>query len=464
MTSKALVPLALAAALAAAGCATLEPPLPQADPAIPAAWEAAPAKPGSVPVAETGWREFFVDPQLEALVARALEHNRDLRVAVLAVERARAIYRIQRAARVPSVGGGLDLTRSGGGEAPSVERYTASVGVGFELDLFGRVRSLSEAALRQYFATEAARRAAQLSLVAEVANAYLALAADRELLRVSRAALRTQEESFGLTQKRYELGAVSRLDLAQARTQVEQSRADAARYAGQAERDINALRLLVGADLDPVLLPEGFGERHVAGLEALPAGLPSEVLLRRPDVVQAEELLRAANADIGAARAAFFPSISLTGCVGTASDSLSGLFGGGSFAWSFLPRIDIPIFRGGALTAGLEAAKAERDMALAQYERTIQAGFREVADALALSRALAEQREAQEALVAAAAQAEELSRARYDAGRDSYLVLLDAQRTLYAAEQALVATRLAEQANRVTLYKVLGGGWREGAA
>jgi multidrug efflux system outer membrane protein len=332
---------------------------------------------------------------------------------------------------------------------------------GFELDLFGRVRNLSEAALRQFFATEEARRAAQIALVAEVANAWLTHAADRELLEVAKATLASEEASLGLAQKRYELGAVSRLDFAQSRTGVETARADVSRFEGQVARDTNALQLLVGAPLDNARLPEGFGPGQVAGLAALPQGLPSEVLLRRPDVREAEELLRSANADIGAARAAFFPSITLTGSIGTASSELSGLFGGGSFAWSFIPRVNIPIFQAGRLGAQLGAAQATRDIALAQYERSIQAGFREVADALALARTLAAQREAQEALLQAATEAHDLSQARYKAGRDSYLLLLVQQRTLYAAQQALVATRLQEQANRVALYKALGGGWKE---
>jgi multidrug efflux system outer membrane protein len=459
---------ALALALLAAGCVTLEPPLPAAQPGVAAAWpipattagEGAPGTPVAQ-VAEIGWRDFLVDERLETLVARALQNNRDLRVAVLDIERARALYRIQRSERLPSVSGGLEMTRTGGDDAPTLSTYSANVGVaGFELDLFGRVRSLGEAALREYFATGEARRAAQLSLVAEVAGAYLTLAADRELVRVARAALDNREKWFGLTQKRFDLGAVSRLDLAQARTLVETARADAARYEGQVARDINALALLVGAPVEESLLPERFDE-SVSGLDPVPAGLPSDVLLRRPDVLRAEQRLRAANANIGAARAAFFPSIRLTGAVGTASDELSGLFSGGSFVWSFLPRIDVPIFQGGRLTANLGVSKADRDIALARYEKSIQAGFREVADALVSSRALAAQRAALEAQVAAATQAEDLSRARYDAGADSFLALLDAQRTLYSAQQALVATRLAEQSNRVTLYKVLGGGWRE---
>lgn len=468
-----LAPLALALALA--GCATMIPPVPEARPDIPTTWSQTGVRPlfqdakkGSDPEGakqaldpeSIGWRDFIVDDGLESLVARALEANRDLRVAILDVERARQLYRVQRLATLPVVSGGIEAARTG--SDPTESNYRASVGLaGFELDLWGRVRSLSEAALRQYLATEEARRAAHISLVAEVTYAWLTLAADRELLRVSQATLAAQEASYGLAQKRYELGAVSRLDFSQSRTQVETARADVARYEGQVARDLNALQLLVGAPVDAAALPTGFGTQQVASLDAVPAGLASNILMRRPDIRRAEQLLRSANADIGAARAAFFPSITLTSSIGTSSEQLSGLFGGGSFAWSFIPRINIPIFPTGRLAGQLGAQVAERDQALAQYEKSIQAGFREVADALALSRTLAAQRAAQESLVAAATEAHKLSEARYKAGRDSYLVFLDAQRTLYGAQQALVVTRLQEQANRVALYKALGGGWKE---
>jgi multidrug efflux system outer membrane protein len=411
--------------------------------------------------ADVGWRDFFVDPDLEQLIALALAGNRDLRVAVLNVEQARAQYRIQRAARVPSVVATGAVTRAGGEQLPVTEEASVTAGVtGFELDLFGRVRNLSEAQLQRYFAQEAARRAAQLSLIAGIANAYLTLGADRDLQQLARQELFNRQRALELTEKQHELGAVSALDVSQAQTALETARTDAARYAGQVARDINALTLLVGAPIEPALLPEQFDLR-VSGLGALPAGLPSEVLLRRPDVQQAERLLRAANANIGAARAAFFPSISLTGHAGYASDELSGVFDNGTRIWSFAPQVNLPIFAGGRNTANLKAARVGRDIALAQYEQAIQSGFREVADALALTRTLAEQKASQEALVAAASRADELSRVRYESGRDSYLVRLDSQRTLYGAQQSLIATRLAEQANRVQLYKVLGGGWNE---
>ncbi|HVN41821.1 MAG TPA: efflux transporter outer membrane subunit [Steroidobacteraceae bacterium] len=457
----------LGATLIASGCAWLEPKVPEGKPGIPVEWPLPPDSPrlesaaaSSVAAADIGWREFFVDPALQQLISLALANNRDLRVAVLNVEKARQLYRIQRADRVPNVGGNVAGYRSGGD--PLVGNYySASVGISnFELDLFGRVRDLSEAQLQRYLAQEEARRAAQLSLIAEVAYYYLGLAADREQLRLAQATLKIREDYHALTVKRHELGAVSALDLEQERTQVEGARADAARYAGQVAVDADALALLVGAQVETKLLPTTF-DGEVVGIAALPAGVPSTVLLRRPDVLAAEHLLRAANANVGAARAAFFPQISLTGAIGTASSELSGLFASGTSVWLFEPQVNIPIFEGGRLVAGLGAANADRDIALAQYEKSIQQGFREVSDALALTATLAAQRSALQALVDSAQHAEDLSRARYEAGRDSYLVRLEAQRTLYVSQQALIATRLSEQWNRVTLYKVLGGGWKE---
>lgn len=468
-----MISLALAAAVTTGACGALEPRLPEAAPSIPAEWpmpattavplaaEGVTAEsPGTPAAADIGWRDFFVDPRLQEVIARALANNRDLRVAVLNVERARALYRIERADRVPSVGATAAMIRTGG-DAPTTESFTAGVGITeFELDLFGRVRSLSQAALQQYFAQEESRRSAQLTLIAEVANAYLALAADQEQLRIVQRTLTTREEFHALTQKRYEFGAVSALDVSQSRTQVEAARADVARFSGQAAQTANALQLLVGAPVGSDLLPQSFGE-SVTGLAPLPPGLPSAVLLRRPDVLAAEHRLRADNANIGAARAAFFPSIKLTGSVGSASDELSGLFDAGTGVWLFAPQVNLPIFEGGRLRANLDVARADRDIALAQYERAIQAGFREVADALALTTTLAEQRAARQATVDAATEADQLARSRYNAGRDSYLVVLESQRTLYLAQQALIVTRLSEQANRVTLYKALGGGWLE---
>lgn len=461
--------LAVAVVAFVAGCATPGPrgSVAEADPMIPAQWPmpastVAAGEGSTMPLPDIGWRDFFADPRLQEVVGLALDNNRDLRVAILNVDRARAQHRIQRADRFPNLGINAQMERVGA-DNPLLESETYSVGLGvtaFELDLFGRVRNLSQAALQQYLATEESQRSAQLSLVAEVANLWLSLAADREQLRIAQATLATYEESLELNQARRELGAVSQLVLEQTRTQVASARADVARLTGLVQRDINALNLLAGVTLEPRLLPDGMVE-DVVGLGQLPEGLPAEVLLRRPDIIAAEHRLLGADANISAARAAFFPSIRLTGTIGSVSTELSGLFESNTTVWSFIPQINIPIFQGGRLRAALGMAQADRDIALAQYEKAIQNGFREVADALAMSAALAEQVAASRDLLEAATNAERLAQARYDAGLDSNLARLDAQRTLYAAQQQLVAVRMAEQANRVTLYKVLGGGWTD---
>ncbi len=463
MTKFAISALAMAASLFVSGCAVLEPRDVEVAPGVAVHWPLpASADAGAVAAADIGWRDFFTDPRLEEVIALALQNNRDLRVAMLNVDRTRAQYRIQRADRLPSLAANGQLLRSGG-DVPVSEQYSAELGVAaFELDLFGRVRNLSEAALQQYFVSTEARRAAQLALVAGVAQSWLNLAADGELLRVAESTLESYATSLQLTEQRERLGAASALELSQAQTLLETARADVARYRGEVAQGRNALNLLAGQTVATDLLPDDFVPQ-VSGLEPLPAGLPADVLLRRPDVMAAEHRLLSGNANIGAARAAFFPSIRLTGAVGSASGELSGLFDSGTRVWSFMPQITLPIFQGGRLRANLGMANADRDIALAEYEKAIQSGFREVADALVLEQSLAEQRVAQQALVDAAQRAHDLSQARHDAGLDSFLVLLDARRTLYGARQGLVATQLAEQVNRVTLYKVLGGGWREHA-
>jgi len=464
MRKPMMASLALAVSLVLSGCSTLEPRSTEVAPAIPAQWPAT-ATAGAqgaatADVADIGWRDFFVDPRLQAVITQSLDNNRDLRVAVLNVERARAQYRIQRADRVPAIGVQGQMTRSGG-DAPVTEQFSANLGVvEFELDLFGRVRNLSQAALQQYFAEAANRRSAQLSLVAEVANAWLTLGADSEQLRIAQATLATYEDSLRLTEARRQLGGASALELSQTRTLVETARTDVARFAGQVAQDRNALVLLAGGPIDASLLPQA-EVTDVASVRPLPAGVPGDVLLRRPDVMAAEHVLLSANANIGAARAAFFPSISLTGNIGSASSELSGLFDSGTRVWSFIPKLNLPIFQGGKLRANLGMATADRDIALAQYEKAIQSGFREAADALALNESLDAQLASQQALVAAAEQAQRLSQARYDAGLDSFLTLLDARRTAYTARQSLVSTQLAQQSNQVALYKVLGGGWHE---
>lgn len=471
MSKLSLTGVALASALMG-GCAMLQPELPRAQPDIAAAWPEPPTFVGAgvteagsgrgVDVSAIGWRDFFTDPKLVQIIGRALENNRDLREAALNVERTRALYNVQRADRLPSIGVSVTAERSGGPAAAATpDVYAAGVGISsFEMDLFGRVRNLSDTALQGYLAQEEARRAVQISLIGEIANVYLTLAADLASQRVAQATLDDQLALFGLIEKRQAIGAVSSLDVEQARTTVETARADAAQYAGLVATGRNALALLTGGAIEDGLLPASF-DLAVSGLAPLPAGLPSDVLLRRPDVRQAEHLLRGANANIGAARAAFFPSITLTGSIGSASGELDGLFESGTRIWRFLPTVNVPIFQGGRLRAQLGVAEADRDIALARYERAIQAGFRDVADALALTRTLAARRSANAALFDAAERAHRLSKARYDRGLDSYLILLDAQRTMYSARQGLIAAQLAEQDNRVRLYRVLGGGWNE---
>ena len=346
---------------------------------------------------------------------------------------------------------------SGTGQPATVELYNVNLGISsWELDLFGRIRSLKDAALERYLATEQARVSAQISLVSEVANTYLTLAADRENLKLAQSTFKTQRETYEMIRRRAEVGTSSDLDLRQAQTRVDAARVDIARYTSQVSLDENALTLLVGSPVPADLLPDALS--YVTSPRDFTPGLPSEALQHRPDILQAESLLKAANANIGAARAAFFPRITLTTSIGTTSDQLSGLFKSGSETWSFVPQIVLPIFDAGSRWANLDVAKADREIALSQYEKAIQTAFREVADALARRGTLGDQFEAQQSLVDASAESYRLSDARYARGIDSYLNVLDAQRSLYSAQQGLIAVRLAWLTNLVTLYKVLGGG------
>ena len=461
--------LALAVAAAATGaCSTLAPDYARPEAPVPAAWPAGAAVTTQGPVAaELAWAEYFADARLRELIGLALINNRDLRIAALNIERARAQYQIQRSELLPSIGvsGGQNAQRLPGdltttGEPRISRQYNTTVGFSaYELDFFSRVRSLRDQALEQYLGTEEARRSAQISLVAEVAGVWLTLAADRELRDLAQRTYDTQKQSFDLARRSFEAGATSALDLNQARSAMERARADAARYTAQVAQDENALALVIGGAVPAHLLPEGLTDA-VGTVAELPAGVPSEVLARRPDVLQAERQLRAANANIGAARAAFFPSITLTAAAGTASARLEDLFTAGSGTWSFAPQLNLPIFTAGRLSANLEATKVEREIALAQYEKAIQSAFREVADALAERATLAEQLDARRQLAEANANSFRLSEARYRSGVDSYLGVLDAQRSQYAAEQELIGARLADAANRVALYKALGGGWQ----
>lgn len=459
MTAKTI--LTLAALAAATGC-TLAPRYTRPDAPVPGAWsaDAAPA-PAS---AETPlWQDHFTDPGLRAVIDLALANSRDLRVAVLNVERAQALYRIQRSELLPMAGVmGDGLKRrvpeamAKDGVASITEQYSVQAGVlSWELDLFGRLRSLKNRALNQYLATEAGAEAARISLVAAVAQAYHTYAADRENLRLAEATLEAQKARYELTAQSRAAGIASELDLRQAESQMESARTDAARFRGLVTVDRNALDLLVGIRVPSERLPQADGP--AAPPERLTPGLPSEVLLQRPDIRAAEFQLRAAYANIGAARAAFFPRITLTGGLGSMSPDLSGLFESGTRTWSFAPQVTAPLFAGGSLWANLKVSKVDREIALAQYEKAIQTAFREVSDGLVRQASLQEQLEAQQALVASLEASHRLSELRYREGLDGYLGVLVSQRSLYAAQQGLVATRLAVQTNRVTLFKALGG-------
>jgi len=447
------------------GC-SLAPKYNRPEAPIPNAWPSGPAykdtqaRADSPKAAEIPWREFFVDERLQTLIETALNNNRDMRIAALNVERARAYYRVQRAELLPTVnatGIGIKermLYDSGG--TTITEQYRVDLGVSsWEIDFFGRIRSLKQQAMEEYLATEEARRAAQILLVSEVANTYLALAADQENLNLARSTLENQQSSYQLIKRRYEVGLSSELELRQAQTRVDAARVDVAGYTQMTAQDKNALNLLVGLPVSNGLLPEVLGD--IKTPEYVSPGAPSEVLLSRPDICQAENLLKAANANIGAARAALFPSISLTTAIGTASSQLSGLFEAGTRTWSFSPQIEAPIFDS-RTWAALSVIKVQREIAIAQYEKTIQSAFREVSDALAQRGTIGDQMDAQQSLVNAAADAYRLSNERYTKGIDMYLNVLDAQRSLYGAQQGLIAFRLARLTNMVTLYKVLGGG------
>jgi multidrug efflux system outer membrane protein len=440
-------------------------------PPVPASWPSGPAyqgvtgKPAGKAVADIPWQEFFVDPQLCKVIAVALTNNRDLRVAALNIARSRAQYQIQRSALFPQI----DATADGNfqrlpkdfsltGQPETLHQYSVGLGVSsYELDLFGRVRSLKDQALEQYFATEEARTSVQICLVAEVAGDWLALAADRERLKLAKDTLTSQEASYQLIKSRFEAGVSSALDLHQAQTSVDTARVDIARYTTSVAQDENALDLVVGSKVDAGLLPVSLSETLTA-LNDVPPGLPSEVLLRRPDILQAEDLLRGANANIGAARAAFFPLITLISSAGFGSNELVGLFSGASFAWSFAPQIMLPIFDAGSNRANLKVAEVDRDIAVAQYEKAIQTAFREVADALAQRGTIDDQLAAQKSLTDATGESYRLSQARYEKGIDSYLNVLDSQRSLYTAQQNLISAHLSRLINLVTLYKTLGGG------
>ena len=461
--------LLLSAAVALMGGCTLAPKYTRPAPPVPAALPSGPAY-GPTSAAEPAgaassmpWQEFIADQRLQKVIAMALEGNRDLRLAALNVERARALYGVERAAVLPTVG----VTASGGeqrvpgdlsatGRAMTTEQYSVNLGIAsWEIDFFGRIRSLKAAALQQYLATEQARCGVQILLVSGVANAYLTLAADREILKLAQTTLETQQGVYDLVKRRCEGGLVPELDVHRARVQVDTARRDVARFTQQVARDENAMTLLVGSPVPDELMPADLGS--VTPPKEISPGLSSDVLLHRPDILGAEAVLKAAHANIGAARAAFFPSISLTTTIGTASADLSGLFKSGSGTWSYAPQILLPIFNPQTWFAA-RVSRVDREIAIVQYEQAIQASFREVSDALAIRGSMDQEVSAQESLVQEVTEVSRLSETRYAKGIDSYLGVLDAQRSMYAAQQVLVTLRLARVTNQVTLYTVLGGG------
>jgi multidrug efflux system outer membrane protein len=466
--NKKLIPAALAAAMLLAGC-SLIPAYERPAAPVPTTYPGDPAQPAGAAAASIAWEDFFTDPRLAGLIRTALANNRDLRVSVLNIEQARAQFRIQRADLFPALG----LSGSGSRSSPNPyqafdssagsvsSQYSVSLGVtAWEIDFFGRIRALKDQALAQYLATEESRKAAQISLISAVATGWLTLMADDELLELTRQTLTTREESVRLTKLRFDNGVSSELDFQAANSLAETARASYAQQLRTRQQDENALALLLGAPV-PAEATAG-GAKGLGGIQPMPdvpAGLPSDLLAERPDIRAAEQQLIAANANIGAARANFFPRVSLTTSIGTASSEFSGLFDSGSKAWSFAPTVTLPIFDAGRNIAGLDSAKAGREIAVAQYEKSIQTAFREVADALAGRATLGEQVRAQRAQAEAEAVRFKLSDLRYRNGIASALDLLDAQRALFTAQQSAITTRLLQLQNQVTLYKTLGGGW-----
>ncbi len=466
--------LAVSAALLLAGCSMIptyeRPAAPIAIdwPALSATAAGPATTANAMAAADIEWQGFFSDPRLRQLIDASLRNNRDLRIAVLNIEQARAQFQIRRADQFPTVGAAATGSRQPGSNDSITSVYTAGLAMtSYEFDFFGRVASLKEAALSQYLATEEGRKTTQISLVAAVANTYLSLLADEELIGITRQTLATREDSFRLSKLRFDNGVSSELDVRQAESLIEAARVSLAQLTRQRALDQNALVLLLGQPATgelAVALPAGKGLADMPVMADVPAGLPSDLLTRRPDVRQAEQLLLASNANIGAARAAFFPRISLTASAGSASSHLGDLFQSGSFGWTLAPQLFLPIFDAGRNRAGLESAKVGRDIAVAQYEKSIQTAFREVADALAGRATLGEQLRASQAQASAEGVRYRLSNLRYQSGIASQLDLLDAQRSLFTAQQAVVQTRLAQLQSQVTLYKVLGGGWKEPGA
>lgn len=451
---------ALVALAAPLGCATLAPDYQRPPAPVPASL---PGGTGTASAAGVPWRDFVREPRLRRVIDQALAQSRTLRKAALQIESARAQYRIQRGQLAPSIDAVAAVSASRaivgpGNTTATGALYSAGVGLAsWEIDLFGRLRSQSEARLQAYFSTIEAARATRISLIAETASAYLALAADRSRLAIARDTMTNARQTMDLTEQLVARGASNRGDYWQAATVYQQARADVAQLTAAIAQDRDALELLAGGPLDDAVLPDALPEQ-LDWFADVPVGLSSAVLLERPDVLAAEHDLQAANADIGAARAQLFPSLTLTASGGLASAALAALFTGPAAVWALAPTLALPLFRGGANRATVELSEAQKRQFVASYELAIQTAFREVADALATRGTIDEQLAAQLALVEAATRGFELAQARYRAGVDTFLTTLVSQRALYAAENSLIATRVAALASRVTLYRVLGGG------
>ena len=449
----------LSAVLVTAGCSMIpsfkRPAAPVAEhyPGTTTTTNAGPA------AADIAWQEFFADERLKTLIGLALVNNRDLRVAVLNVEQSRAQYRITRSASFPTVNGGASYARSYM-SGTTADQWSASLGsTAYEVDLWGRVRSLNKQALEKYFATAEAQRSAQIALVAQVANVYFELRQAEEQIELAKATLAAVQESYNLNKATFDAGASNELDLRTAEGQVQTAKIDLLTYHRQLALTQNALVLLVGEALPLELpAPRSFNETNL--LAEIPAGLPSELVQRRPDILQAEHTLKAANANIGAARAAFFPMITFTAAMGTSSSQLSQLFAAGTGVWSFSPQVTLPIFTGGKNRADLDAAKVGTRIEVATYEKVIQTAFREVADALVASDSYAQQIKEEGTLGIAQQRRYELANARYRQGQDSYINVLSAQQDLYSAQQSLLQAQRNKLVSQIALYKALGGGWK----
>lgn len=435
----------LALSMAVSGC-TLAPKYVRPEAPVATQWPVDTATASNV---QLKWRDLFIDSRLQATIELAIKQNRDLRIAVLNVEKVQAEYRVTRADLFPTLDASLSHPRSN-----TSSSYSADLSASWTLDLFGRVRSLSKAAVESFFAERENRNAAEISLISEVATQWLTLASDQDQLRLAQQTYQAQSDTLKIAQSRAEIGVLSDQDLAAIEVQAQTARAEAARLQTVVDQDRAALILLVGAPLTSDLLPDGLKDGMVA--TSLPVGLPSEVLLERPDVLAAEHDLKSANANIGAARAAFFPSISLTGATGSSSFDLDGLFKSGNGTWSFTPTVSLPIFAGGANVASLKSARASNDIAVATYEKAIQSAFSEVSDALAVRAQIDERLDATTAATSSAQRSLTLSQARYENGLDSYLTLLDAQRTLYSSQQTLITLQALRATNLVDLYAALG--------